>query len=91
MLLAACPAADDIYTLYENPVTPAFYQKFKWPLPLFRGWGPTLLPRPVKLEHYLSEPFPPPACADGRPDDRDVIAFHGLLVNRMNELLKHKG
>ena len=49
VILAACPAADDIFTLYENPLTYTIYQNFKWPFPILRGWGPSLIPRPVKL------------------------------------------
>lgn len=57
IVLAACPAADDIFTVYENPVTKFFYRKFRMPFPLVKGWGPTFTPRPVKLIHQLSRPI----------------------------------
>jgi 1-acyl-sn-glycerol-3-phosphate acyltransferase len=85
VVLFACPAADRIYTVYDLPLTERFYQRFHLPLALVRGVGPTLVPRPVRLTHHISEPIPPP------PDDADdpeaVDRFHAVLVARMRELL----
>ena len=53
------PNADDIFTVYDNPVTPWIYRKFKVPVPIFRGIGPTPLPRPIKLVHYAGKPLIP--------------------------------
>lgn len=60
IVLAACPKADDIYKVYDEPVTNFLTAKLKTPFAFFRGVGPTPLPRPVKLTHYLSPPIMPP-------------------------------
>lgn len=89
VILAACPKADDLYTLYENPLTPLVYQKYKWPLPLLRGWGPTWLPRPVKLIHYLSESIvAPQQCKTDVPEE-NVRKFHEQLDLQMQKLMSN--
>ena len=35
IVLAACPAADKIFKVYDNFLTPFIYKQFKFPLPLF--------------------------------------------------------
>ncbi len=90
VILAACPKADDLYTLYENPITPLVYQKFKWPLPILRGWGPTLLPRPVKLTHYLSESFLAPKQRKTESAEENIRRFHRKLDLQMNKLMNLK-
>ncbi len=54
VILAACPAADDIYEVKESPVTRWAYDRFRIPLFFARGLGPTPIPRPQRLAHYLS-------------------------------------
>ena len=88
VILAACPAADDIFTLYENPVTKWIYKNLKLPFAVLRGIGPTVVPRPVKLVHHLSEPFYPPKLKKNEVDESDVREFHAKLVEEMNHLLK---
>ncbi len=88
VILAACPAADDIYTLYENPVTTKVYQKLKWPLPILRGWGLSLLPRPVKLDHFLSGPFQAPELQNGEVNEEEVQNFHALLRQEIHRLMR---
>ncbi len=88
VILAACPAADDIFTLYENPLTKWIYKKFKLPFALLRGVGPTLVPRPVKLIHHLSQPYHPPKLKENGVDESDVRSFHSHLVREMNLLLQ---
>jgi 1-acyl-sn-glycerol-3-phosphate acyltransferase len=88
VLLAACPAADDIYEVYDNPITPEVYRRFKWPLPLARGLGPTPLPRPVKLTHVIGRPMPPPQRSSEEIDEADVRAYHARLVQEMNRLMR---
>src|SRR5262249_2871829 len=44
ILLAACPSADDIYTVYDTPLTSWAYKNHHLPLPLFRGLGLSVLP-----------------------------------------------
>lgn len=96
IVLAACPKADDLYDVYENPVTEYVYKRFKVPLFLARGLGPTPLPRPVKLVHILSEPIhPPQPGSTEREHEKRAKALHAQLVKRMNELIsqaiQHRG
>ena len=85
IVLAACPHADDIFDVAESPLTHWAYDRFKLPLPFFRGRGPTPVPRPVKLWHVLSEPIFPPR---GRVDKEVVHAHHAMLVERMGALMQ---
>jgi len=84
IVLAACPKADDIYTVYDSPATAWAYRRLKIPLVLFRGVGPTLVPRPVKLLHVLGEPIYPPVPPE-RVRDEDVERHHRYVVDRMTE------
>lgn len=88
IVLAACPKADDIFDTFENPLTKLMYKNFKLPLPLLRGLGPTLLPKPVKLRHFLSKPIKPPK-AEQDPDafKEQVEEFHAKIVKKMQELM----
>ncbi len=86
IVLAACPDADRLYRVYESDLTKWVYQTARLPLPMVRGWGPTLLPRPVALTHVLSEPMHPPAAS---PDDEVAVdAWHAELVQRVTELVE---
>ncbi len=89
VVIAACPSADDIFTLYPNPITPAVYKYLKLPLPVLRGLGLSLIPRPVKLTHYISKPLQPPPLRHGKDNETDVIEFHARLVQEMRELLRN--
>lgn len=96
IVLAACPRADDLYEVYNNPLTEFFYNKFKVPIFLARGLGPTPLPRPVKLVHVLSEPMvPPEPGTTERENDKRAKKFHSQLVKRMHalmaEAIQHRG
>jgi hypothetical protein len=89
VVLAACPAADDLYTVYSNPFTEAIYHKFKVPLPLLRGMGLSLLPRPVQLTHELSGPFIPPEWTQDRAEDEALLMrFHNSCIQEMEELMR---
>jgi 1-acyl-sn-glycerol-3-phosphate acyltransferase len=87
IILAANPRSDDCYEVVDNPVTPWLYRHLKVPLPLaFGRWG-TVLPKPVKLWHLLSEPL----FSDIAPDqvqDADVEAMHQKVVQRMERLMR---
>lgn len=87
IVLAACPHADDLYDVYPNPLTPLVYERFRFPAPLFRGLGPTALPRPVHLYHLVSEPLYPDVAPD-RVTQRDVDAMHARVCSRMERLMK---
>lgn len=89
IILSCCPNADDLYTVYENKITKLIYRQFKLPATVIRGLGPSLLPRPVNLVHYLSEPQYPPVV-----DPNDAAAFsdavnqwHAELTSRMQSML----
>ncbi|KIG18007.1 acyltransferase family protein [Enhygromyxa salina] len=87
IVLAACPAADDIFDVADLPITADFYKKYHLPLPLFRGVGPTLVPRPVKLWHVFEEPI----VADIDPNEvteAAVIEHHAYLCQRMHGLMQ---
>ena len=88
IILAACPRADDIFKVYESSITKWVYEKFRLPFFLARGLGPTPLPRPVKLVHYLSKPmYPPKKSDDPAVFKRQVYNFHRRLVQKMTALL----
>lgn len=89
IMLAACPSADDIFTVYENALTKWVYKSFKLPVALARGIGPSLLPKPVKLTHYLSKPiYPPKKKDDPAAFKRQVFNFHRRLVKEMKAMIE---
>lgn len=86
---AACPAADDIFTLRANRFTDFLYERLRIPVPLLRGLGPTPLPRPVPLTHYVGEPIKPPKAAT-RPAtlQKQAVALQQRVADAMLELLQ---
>ena len=89
IVLAACPAADDLYTLYSNPFTEALYHKFRVPLPMLRGVGMSFLPRPVQLTHELAGPFIPPEWTHDKAEDEALLMrFHNSCIQEMEELMR---
>ena len=89
IILAACPAADDLYTLYSNPFTEALYHKFRVPLPMLRGVGMSFLPRPVQLTHELAGPFIPPEWTRDKAEDEALLMrFHNTCIQEMEELMR---
>jgi 1-acyl-sn-glycerol-3-phosphate acyltransferase len=86
IMLAACPNADDIYTVYDVPLTTWIYQQLRMPLPIFRGIGPTPLPRPVKLVHVMDKPIYPPVPPQD-VTERDVEDHYQYILGRMHELM----
>jgi 1-acyl-sn-glycerol-3-phosphate acyltransferase len=88
VVCAACPAADDLYTLYPSKLTNFFLERFHFPVPVLRGLGPTLLPRPVALTHYIGAPMYPP-----KVDVDDIFAvkrFSREVGDAMNMLLQER-
>jgi hypothetical protein len=86
VVLAACPRADDIYDVADLDLTRRAYAKLRVPVALIRGVGPTLIPRPVKLKHLVSEPI----LSDVPPDrvtEADVVTHHARLTARMDRLM----
>ena len=92
VILAACPKADDLYNVLPNPLTKLMYKKLRLPFIMAKGWGPTLLPKPVKLIHHISEKLTPPRWKEGQPGlDEKAKRFHQKVETRMAEMLARKG
>ena len=89
MVLAACPAADDIFTVYRSRLTDGAYRHWHLPIPLVRGLGLTLAPRPVRLTAYFSPPLAPPAW-DPENEEAQVTQLHVEASQRMAELLARR-
>jgi hypothetical protein len=83
IVLSACPAADLALTLHENPLTDYVYRRWKLPLPLLHGLGPTVIPRPVRLTHHLRAPIVPPRCRGEAPAEDEVKAFRDRVEAEM--------
>ena len=65
------------------------YKFLKFPLPLFRGFGPTLIPRPVKLTHYISPMIWPPRLEE--ITNMEIDKFHQKVSDEMKSLMKKRG
>ncbi len=89
IVLAACPAADDIYTVYDSALTRIVYERFRVPMPVMHGVGPTLLPRPIPLTYHLSEPMRPPEVEPSDPHafDAAVVDMHRHVIGQMEALI----
>lgn len=90
VILCACPKADDIYEVFANPVTALIYRKFKLPIFIAKGLGPTPIPKPVKLVHYIGKPVIPPAY-DKTMSKEELASltetFHKKIIGKMNNLM----
>ena len=86
MVLAACPAGDDIYRIRSSRITNRVYRHLRAPLPVARGLGPTLIPRPVRLTHFLAPPIVPPVHDPAREGEQ-VEALHAEAMAVMDGLL----
>lgn len=87
IILAMCPMADDIYKVYSNPITSWVYDRYRVPLFCARGIGPTAIPKPVKLRHYLSKPLYPPKLTENTGFDKTVDIFHKKVIHASNNLI----
>ncbi len=90
IILAACPKADEIFNVYKSPLTQIVYDKFKIPLPIFRGIGPSLIPRPVHLVHHIGEIIRPPLKENYSPEEFEKVIknYHQRIVISMKKLMK---
>ena len=52
------------------------------------GLGPTIIPRKVKLVHYLSEALYPPRMDKSRPVSELVDEFHQRVLSVSDSLIK---
>jgi 1-acyl-sn-glycerol-3-phosphate acyltransferase len=86
IILAACPKADDLYTVYVGALTKLIYKYLKLPAPLFFGLGCTWFPRPVQLTHWLSKPILPPPHK--RPTQAQIKTFHAKVTQQMQQLMQ---
>lgn len=84
--LVACPNADRMYRVYESDLTKLVYKRLRAPVPLIRGWGPTLIPRPVKLLHLIGERMQPEALDEARFEEQ-VDDWHATVQKRMEALM----
>ena len=89
ILLAVCPRADDIYDIFPSPFTSWAYRKFRIPLPLARGWGPSLIPRPIPLTHFISEAIYPPPIKSRSPRSYalQLSHYHHKIIKRAHALI----
>lgn len=88
IVLAACPAADDLFDVAPSHITAWAYRTFKIPLFFAKGLGLTPIPKPVTLTHYLSDPiYPPKASKDPEVFTKQVDQFHLELVVKMEKLM----
>ncbi len=87
IVLVGCRAADDMFTVYENRLTKLVYRRWRLPLPIVRGLGPSLVPRPVRLVHRIAPPVVPPVL-DVAATDAQVDALHARVSDVMRGLLR---
>ncbi len=89
LVLCGCPAADDIFTVRASRVTDFVYRKLKAPLPVFRGLGPTLIPRPVQLTYYVAPPIEMPHYEPEREQEQ-VEDLHATALRVMAEQMARR-
>lgn len=88
VIIAVCPKADDLFEVYPSVFTRWAYQNLKIPLFFARGRGITLLPRPIKLTHFLSKPiYPPKPSQEPKIFQRQLTVFHKKLVKQAEVLI----
>ncbi|MFN0204493.1 MAG: lysophospholipid acyltransferase family protein [Bacteroidia bacterium] len=89
VILAASPNSDNLYEVKESPITKLVYKWFKFPLPIAKGLGDTIIPRPIKLAHYIHEPIYPPFWDKNEPLDEQMVKnFHDQVQTEMEEWMK---
>jgi 1-acyl-sn-glycerol-3-phosphate acyltransferase len=89
IILAACPAADDLYDIAPSHLTVWAYKTLKIPLFFAKGFGFSAIPKPTTLTHYLSEPlYPPPFSKDPDIFKKRVDEFHKKVTDRMEALMR---
>lgn len=87
IILAACPRADLVYDVFPSKLTGLVYKHLKVPFPIVRGLGPSLIPRPIELIHYISEPLYPAKIGDLSPESVDE--FHSAILARMKMMMEN--
>jgi len=87
VILAACPRADDIYTVYENSITHWIYEYLRVPVPIASGAYCTPLPKHVHLVHHLAPPLVPPPIAGTTPTQKEITDFFAVVKTAMETLI----
>jgi 1-acyl-sn-glycerol-3-phosphate acyltransferase len=88
IIVGVCPKADDLYDVFPSPFTKWAYKNFKIPLFFARGVGPTPIPRPIQLTHFLSKPIVPPKASDDPKEfNYQAIQLHKKVVKRAHLLI----
>jgi 1-acyl-sn-glycerol-3-phosphate acyltransferase len=89
ILLAACPAADDVFDVKSSFLTSLLYEKFHLPFVLVKGLRGLPIPRPVRLTHLLSKPLYPPKAPRGRAAFEAVVdEWHTEIISKMADLME---
>lgn len=89
MMFSASPRGDELFTVYPSRLTDLAYQRLHVPLPLVRGLGPTLVPRPVHLVAWISPLLRPPPH-DPACEEEQVEELHARASAVMAELLNRR-
>jgi len=89
MMLAACPRADELFTVYASRLTDQAYGRLHLPIPIARGLGLTPLPRPLELVHYIAPLLVPPPLVPAHEDEQ-VSELHARATAVMQELLSRR-
>ena len=88
VVVTVCPKADDLYDVYPSSMTKVAYKKLKIPLFFARGWGPTLIPRPIKLTHYVADPiYPPKMPKTAASREKAIKKFHQQIIHTAQDLV----
>ena len=88
IIIAMCPHSDDLYKVYDTSLTKWAYKKLRIPMIIARGLGPTIIPRPVKLKHYIAPPiFPPKKNQDPKKTSKQIDDFHKKVSIKATELI----
>lgn len=90
IILAFCPDSDQLYKVYDTKITRMMYRYLRVPMILARGIGPTIVPRPIKLKHFISEPILPPDLPKNKSNlDQNIETLH-KIVSQEAEVLMQK-
>ncbi|MFT5431289.1 MAG: 1-acyl-sn-glycerol-3-phosphate acyltransferase, partial [Myxococcota bacterium] len=92
IVLAACPAADDLFDVAPSSLTDRLYRDYHVPLPMLRGLKSlaSLVPKAVALTHVIGEPIAPPKLGEECSDadtEAAVVALHDEVLERMSTLM----
>jgi 1-acyl-sn-glycerol-3-phosphate acyltransferase len=86
--LSVTPAADLVMTVYPSRLTDMAYKRWHLPLAFVRGWGPTLIPRPVPLRTHVSPLVRTPDLGGAEPTEDQVEQFRQEVHTRMQEWMR---